>query len=513
MAKTYRPGTYSSPQIIIDDTAEKLSRQVQDIGETFNKRKETLRLNKNAIAEEIEEARKSINDVELIESISLDDTAKDALMIKLDDLNDLMLRSIGRDQTEVIKKRREIEGLINSFGVSVGLMDKELELYKEAVDNGAEKSILNSTDPKYIKGFQNMINKGGAGWKMEAVGDSWVMKFTDPETNKDVSINMRNFKNAKENTGFGLIKYTKDKTEEYVNEMKNSIPFKQINTLTQQLIDARKKGDGSVVTETTNKLKVAQDNLRRYLETNQYIQASITEDDYQNYDVDQGVWDNTKEQRLATQNKVVSMLMEQAFPTTEEGKILEEIKIKEETDMPKPMTEAQRQTLRFNKDKLEEQTRQFNVLQKGDQDDIKAVVDTRMKRHLKFAGDAMKLPEGSKERADLVAKVLSEVGYAGVEVDKEGNTYFVVQDGERFNGVNTFVGIVDALNAETIYKNLDDKAVSIKARERLAPRVEILLAEEIKRRNIKTKPSDEKENTIGIDIASTNTSPTGGTAR
>jgi hypothetical protein len=339
------------------------------------------------------------------------------------------------------------------------------------------------------------------------------MKFTDPETNKDVSINMRNFKNAKENTGFGLIKYTKDKTEEYVNEMKNSIPFKQINTLTQQLIDARKKGDGSVVTETINKLKVAQDNLRRYLETNQYIQASITEDDYQNYDVDQGVWDNTKEQRLATQNKVVSMLMEQAFPTTEEGKILEEIKIKEETDMPKPMTEAQRQTLRFNKDKLEEQTRQFNVLQKGDQDDIKAVVDTRMKRHLKFAGDAMKLPEGSKERADLVAKVLSEVGYAGVEVDKEGNTYFVVQDGERFNGVNTFVGIVDALNAETIYKNLDDKAVSIKARERLAPRVEILLAEEIKRRNIKTKPSDEKENTIGIDIASTNTSPTGGTAR
>ena len=60
MAQIYRPGTYARPNIIIDDTAKVLSEEIEEVGDTFEKRKETLRLTKDAITEEVEKNRELV---------------------------------------------------------------------------------------------------------------------------------------------------------------------------------------------------------------------------------------------------------------------------------------------------------------------------------------------------------------------------------------------------------------------------------------------------------------------
>ena len=43
MPRIYRPGTYARPNVIIDDTSRVISEEISDVGEAFDKRKETLR--------------------------------------------------------------------------------------------------------------------------------------------------------------------------------------------------------------------------------------------------------------------------------------------------------------------------------------------------------------------------------------------------------------------------------------------------------------------------------------
>ena len=168
MAQIYRPGTYSRPNIIIDDTAKVLSEEIEEVGDTFEKRKETLRLTKDAITEEVEKNRELVNIVQGIPETTMDDEARAVLMTELDELNDLMLKSVGKDQSEVIRKRKHVESLINNFGIGVGLMQNELDKYKEVMADNAVNGILTSTDPRYIEGLNAMLNKNGKGWNMSA---------------------------------------------------------------------------------------------------------------------------------------------------------------------------------------------------------------------------------------------------------------------------------------------------------------------------------------------------------
>jgi hypothetical protein len=57
------------------------------------------------------------------------------------------------------------------------------------------------------------------------------MKYTDPTTGESKPINLQNYANATKDSGFELIKKTKDKSSEYVDIMKSSQGFKDISKL------------------------------------------------------------------------------------------------------------------------------------------------------------------------------------------------------------------------------------------------------------------------------------------
>lgn len=369
MAQIYRPGTYARPNIIIDDTAKVLSEEIEEVGDTFEKRKETLRLTKDAITEEVEKNRELVNIVQGIPETTMDDEARAVLMTELDELNDLMLKSVGKDQSEVIRKRKHVESLISNFGVGVGLMQNELDKYKEVMADNAVNGILTSTDPRYIEGLNAMLNKNGKGWNMSAVDGNWIMSYTN-EKGEEVPINLQNFRNAVENTGFGLIKYTKDKSPEYVNIMKASPGYSQINALTQEIIEAEQKGLTKVVITKKKDLQQAIDNLRQDLTNNVTIQASIDENDWQNFAVDPNeVWavnDPKKQtdQRIKTQQAVVEYLMNQAFPNDAQGKIVNEILASTEEKVGAPMSQAQAQSLKMQQERINMQKQK--LLEKGE---------------------------------------------------------------------------------------------------------------------------------------------------
>ena len=412
-----------------------------------------------------------VNVVQGIPETTMDDEARAVLMTELDELNDLMLKSVGKDQSEVIRKRKHVESLINNFGIGVGLMQNELDKYKEVMADNAVNGILTSTDPRYIEGLNAMLNKNGKGWNMSAVDGNWIMSYTN-EKGEEVPINLQNFRNAVENTGFGLVKYTKDKSPEYVNIMKASPGYNQINALTQEIIEAEQKGLTKVVITKKKDLQQAIDNLRQDLTNNVTIQASIDENDWQNFAVDPNeVWavnDPKKQadQRIKTQQAVVEYLMNQAFPNDAQGKIVNEILTSREEKVGAPMTQSQAADFRYKNKKLNAQLQQVQ----RQYDDVRQAVDYDLNRNILHARQALDLANeenGSMKKANELVKLINEaepnvgaktiVGYIDkdgnlVEGERNGKVEYVVLDktNEPILGLDTFTGIVEYLNDFTI---------------------------------------------------------------
>ena len=485
MPRIYRPGTYARPNVIIDDTSRVISEEISDVGEAFDKRKETLREAKNAITEQTEKNKELVNKVAGIESSTMDDDARLALMSQLDELNDLELSSFGKDQTEVIKKRKQVQSLIDNFGLGVGLMQAEFDKFKDIINTNAESGMLDSTDPHYVKGFKAMLNDNGKGWSMEAVDGNWIMKYTDPTTGESKPINLQNYANATKDSGFELIKKTKDKSGEYIDIMKSSQGFKDISKLTKEITDAKTQGLTKVVETKTKDLNLAYDNLRQDLLNNKTILASIDENDWKNFKVDPDEpWSPASDkpgeklqsqQRVDTQIAIVDYLLDQALPNDATGSIAKEYIVEETEKVGAPMTQYQMAQYKNIQRKIALAEKEFEYekqLDAANKAEFESGIDFYLNRNLKHAKDmrADGLFDEDKikteKAADKIAKLLSEgsaFSYKAVK-NKEGD--YVVEDaaGEVVTGANTPVGLVDLLNQGTIYAqlNADDASKAAK---------------------------------------------------
>ena len=477
MAITKQAGTYEKPLIIIDETASKLSKGLEKAGESFVKQNENIRLSKDAIAKDIAKLNESMSELGTIDDQQFPESARLDLENRVTELNNLMLQSVGRDQTEVIQKQKEIETLINQFGTGVGMVQADFEKYKEAKLNG-NKKILNTTDPNMRLAFEDMLTNGGANWRMFSQGGSWVMKYTNPEDGNESVINIRNYLNAKENGAGDLIKYTDDKSPDYINEAKSLPAYGQVADLTKKIQTAMVNGDDELVTTLTKDLTNAYNNLKNAVSTNTTIQSMIDENDWQNFEVDKTVdgnnniiyetWKNLPEQRLKTQNAVTSYIMDQLMPTDAEGNAMNLIDISV-TETPRTRaTEAQLiddETERL-KARLKFKTEGAKLTYQREQDEGREnAVKYDVDRHLLFADQLEALPQNSEERAELTVKILNEAA-AGDDVytykEEDGNFNIYDGEGEKITSMNTRNGIVDTLNGLTIMaygeqSDLDEK--------------------------------------------------------
>lgn len=483
MAITKQAGTYQQPLIIIDETASKLSKGLEKAGESFIKQNENIRLSKDAVAKDIAKLNESMSELGTIDDQQFPESARLDLENRVTELNNLMLQSIGRDQSEVIQKQKEIETLINQFGTGVGMVQADFEKYKEAKLNG-NKKILNTTDPNMRLAFEDMLTNGGANWRMFSQGGSWVMKYTNPKDGKESVINIRNYLNAKENGAGDLIKYTDDKSPDYINEAKSLPAYGQVADLTKKIQTAMVNGDDELVTTLTKDLTNAYNNLKNAVSTNTTIQSMIDENDWQNFEVDKTVdgnnniiyetWKNLPEQRLKTQNAVTSYIMNQLMPTDAQGNPMNliDISVKEE-----PRARASESDLEKEKTKRIEARLKANsegaklAFEREQREGRRNSVEYDMNRHLLFADEIMDMKLTSEERADRVAKQLNEAA-AGVDSfevrKKEGGGYgvFNIETDEEVQSMDTRNGIIDTLNDYTILafgdqKDLDEKSQMI----------------------------------------------------
>jgi DNA-directed RNA polymerase subunit F len=104
--------------------------------------------------------------------------------------------------------------------------------------------------------------------------------------------------------------------------------------------------------------------------------------------------------------------------------------------------------------------------------ELKKSIDFYLNRNLEHAAKVSKMPKNSKQRADETAKLLNEargidkLGFKALqglinedekfeENSKSGKYYVLDADGALVQGVNDNIGLIDALNKETVYKNLN----------------------------------------------------------
>ena len=113
--KIRQAGSYERPLLIIDETASKLSEGLDKAGESYINQQENIRLSKDAIAKDIASLDDSMSEIGGIEGQDFPESARLAMQNSIDELQNLQLKSIGRDQTAVIQKKREIKNLMNQF--------------------------------------------------------------------------------------------------------------------------------------------------------------------------------------------------------------------------------------------------------------------------------------------------------------------------------------------------------------------------------------------------------------
>ena len=110
------PRQYTSPRqvdssMLIDDSARYLGDAVKKGIDSFNKRLESIEAAKNANTEFIVGLQAQAQSLDNLDDNNVSNQVKDIMMAEIDDLSLLGYNSIGRDQTEYIKRKSQ---LVNS---------------------------------------------------------------------------------------------------------------------------------------------------------------------------------------------------------------------------------------------------------------------------------------------------------------------------------------------------------------------------------------------------------------
>ena len=153
MARTFRAGTFANPRIIVDDTALQLSKSGVDISDARNTQLENRRLNKEAIADEYAKLQSEISKVGPVEDGDVVGQFRDVFSTEIDKLNEIQLKSIGKDQSEVIKQRQVVNDLLNQFPKLIEGFKYEKDKYDKAIDEEGPNAISDLTNV----GYRNMV--------------------------------------------------------------------------------------------------------------------------------------------------------------------------------------------------------------------------------------------------------------------------------------------------------------------------------------------------------------------
>lgn len=459
---TYR-GSYRRPgsSQFFDPSADILA-GIESVEKTIGERKKTVKDFENAAAIRRQEMIQSLQDTESMDDMSAVDSLQSSLMQQVDDLYKLDIKSFEGNRSAYLKKANEVNRIVQTIPALMGLIDAEATALDEAKTSGKplDKSVLRSNNPDYYNFVEN-AGKGGRDISFRIQNGNIIAQLGG----KDI-FNGNAYVKAKEK-GVDLINYAKDYTKQ-MDEF-DARASKGLKGLVKASKIEQALANGTVV--ETNEKNDYIDAVKAYekaLLEDPNIGALVNESTYQTFGEDDSIYRGEANQIEATKNKIVEYMVNRKFPMYKRDLGTAIADEKTTRDIGAPMSLGEKARLDFQKMK-------FTVDQiqtaKTEQE-LQRSIDFYLNRNLEHAARVSKMPKNSKQRADETVKLLNEargiekLGFKALqglvnesgefEENSESGKYYVLDaDGALVQGVSDNIGLVDALNQETVYRNLN----------------------------------------------------------
>ena len=209
------PRQYTSPRqvdssMLIDDSARYLGDAVKKGIDSFNKRLESIEAAKNANTEFIVGLQAQAQSLDNLDDNNVSNQVKDIMMSEIDDLSLLGYNSIGRDQTEYIKRKSQLINSTKNLLENLANKDEQASGYKKVYENGQAANQVSQLTPRVNQEYlKDILLNNGRGSKVEYKNGAFIVSFTSKD-NETLTFNASNDINATKKGAAPLIQYVND---------------------------------------------------------------------------------------------------------------------------------------------------------------------------------------------------------------------------------------------------------------------------------------------------------------
>lgn len=209
------PRQYTSPRqvqssMLINDSARYLGDAVKKGIDSFNKRLESIETAKNANTEFIVGLQAQAQSLDNLDDNNVSDQVQEIMMAEIDDLGLLGYNSIGRDQTEYIKRKSQLVNATKNLLENLANKDEQAAGFKKVFENGQAGNQVSQLTPRVNQEYlKDIILNNGRGSKVEYKNGAFIVSFTSKD-NETLTFNASNDINATKKGAAPLIQYVND---------------------------------------------------------------------------------------------------------------------------------------------------------------------------------------------------------------------------------------------------------------------------------------------------------------
>lgn len=408
------PRQYTSPRqvdssMLINDSARYFGDAVKKGIDSFNKRLESIETAKNANTEFIVGLQAQASALDNLDDNNVSDQVKDILNAQIDDLSILGYNSIGRDQTEYIKRKSQLLNGTKNLLENLANKDEQASGYKKVYENGQAANKVSQLTPRVNQEYlKDILLNDGKNSKVEYKDGAFIVSFTSKD-NETLTFNASNDINATKKGAAPLIQYVDDFDPSYKTAYDRIVAKYQPRLLQVTDVDE----NGRTVVTKTKEYNLIRNAIIKELEDDPNFAANATVDETQ-FLRGKGVDGIEEIYKIDLDDKNASLLLNDEIKTQRANYIAglylpKDQEVSRTESDPAAMTENQREQLKLDRDKLNFQIAQANKAGSGSDDE--EVADKKVRLSFIETKKAIEDFETKKLKGGKTTKELIEEFY------------------------------------------------------------------------------------------------------
>ena len=209
------PRQYSSPRqvqssMLINDSARYLGDAVVKGVTSFDKRMQSIQASKDALTTFVTGLQEQATSLDNLDDNNVSDQIQRLLNEQIDEINLLGYNSIGRDQTEFLKRKSQLVSSTKNLLENMLNKDEQAAEYEKIVNSGGASNKISQLTPTINQEYlQDILLNNGSGSKVEYKNGAFVVTFTGKD-GKTLTYNASNDINASKKGAKPLIQYVDD---------------------------------------------------------------------------------------------------------------------------------------------------------------------------------------------------------------------------------------------------------------------------------------------------------------